>query len=71
MDAGISTLRKLICEKLEQENGLQYSDDCILLSNGAKQSIAQAILATCNPEDEVRCISCLHSTTCTSYDSSV
>lgn len=46
---GTSKLRKAICKKLEADNGLRYSPDEIVVSNGAKQSIWQAILATCAP----------------------
>lgn len=35
------------------DNGLQYSPDEIVVSNGAKQSIWQAVLATVSPGDEV------------------
>lgn len=37
-----------------EENGLTYTPDQILVSNGAKQSILQAVLAVCFPGDEVR-----------------
>lgn len=35
------------------ENGLSYTPDQILVSNGAKQSILQAVVAVCSPGDEV------------------
>ena len=35
------------------ENGICYTPDQILVSNGAKQSIVQAVLAVCSPGDEV------------------
>lgn len=38
---------------IPEENGLSYSPDQIVVSNGAKQSIAQAVLAVCSPGDEV------------------
>ncbi|GAB4318050.1 MAG: pyridoxal phosphate-dependent aminotransferase [Bacteroidales bacterium] len=50
---GIPALRKAIAEKLKRENGLDYSPDQIVVSNGAKQSIVNAILAVVNPGDEV------------------
>lgn len=40
---------------IAEENGLSYTPDQILVSNGAKQSILQAILAVCSPGDEVKC----------------
>uniref|UniRef100_A0A1D1Z801 Bifunctional aspartate aminotransferase and glutamate/aspartate-prephenate aminotransferase n=2 Tax=Anthurium amnicola TaxID=1678845 RepID=A0A1D1Z801_9ARAE len=52
-NAGTLELRKAICHKLLEENGLSYTPDQILVSNGAKQSILQAVLAVCSPGDEV------------------
>lgn len=52
-NAGTLELRKAICHKLLEENGLEYSPDQILVSNGAKQSILQSVLAVCSPGDEV------------------
>lgn len=52
-NAGTMELRKAICHKLQEENGLSYKPEEILVSNGAKQSIMQAVLAVCSPGDEV------------------
>lgn len=52
-NTGTSALRKAVCAKLESENGLAYSPDEIVVSNGAKQCIWQALLATCSEGDEV------------------
>jgi len=52
-NTGTSALRQAICKKLKDDNGLSYSPDEIVVSNGAKQSIWQAVLATCCPGDEV------------------
>lgn len=52
-NAGTLELRKAICHKLEEENGLSYTPDQILVSNGAKQSVMQAVVAVCSPGDEV------------------
>ncbi|XP_072992722.1 bifunctional aspartate aminotransferase and glutamate/aspartate-prephenate aminotransferase isoform X1 [Typha latifolia] len=52
-NAGTLELRKAICHKLEEENGLSYTPDQILVSNGAKQCIMQAVFAVCSPGDEV------------------
>ncbi|KAL5713658.1 hypothetical protein ACHQM5_015714 [Ranunculus cassubicifolius] len=52
-NSGTLELRKAICHKLKQENGISYTPDQILVSNGAKQSILQALLAVCNVDDEV------------------
>ncbi|MED6198980.1 hypothetical protein PIB30_071762 [Stylosanthes scabra] len=53
LNAGTLQLRQAISHKLKQENGISYTPDEILVSNGAKQSIAQAMLALCSPQDEV------------------
>ncbi len=50
---GYPELRKAICAKLKNENGLDYKPEQIVVSNGAKQSICNAILAIVNPGDEV------------------
>ena len=50
---GYADLREAICAKLRRENGLEYSPSAIVVSNGAKQSIANAVLALVNPGDEV------------------
>uniref|UniRef100_A0A0E0CAW8 Bifunctional aspartate aminotransferase and glutamate/aspartate-prephenate aminotransferase n=1 Tax=Oryza meridionalis TaxID=40149 RepID=A0A0E0CAW8_9ORYZ len=52
-NAGTLELRKAICNKLQEENGISYSPDQVLVSNGAKQCITQAVLAVCSPGDEV------------------
>jgi bifunctional aspartate aminotransferase and glutamate/aspartate-prephenate aminotransferase len=52
-NTGTSALRQAICTKLESENGLKYAPNEIVVSNGAKQSIWQALLATCSEGDEV------------------
>ncbi len=52
-NAGMLELREEICRKLKQDNGLTYATESILCSNGAKQSVAQTILALCAPGDEV------------------
>lgn len=51
---GTSNLRKAIAKKLQEDNGLTYNPDSeIVVSNGAKQAIWQALLAVCQPGDEV------------------
>ena len=52
-NAGVPLLKQKICEKLERENGITYAPDEIVLSNGAKQSVWQGVLACCSPGDEV------------------
>ncbi|XP_058179519.1 bifunctional aspartate aminotransferase and glutamate/aspartate-prephenate aminotransferase-like isoform X2 [Rhododendron vialii] len=52
-NAGTLELRSAICKKLKEENGISYTPDQILVSNGAKQSVLQAVLAVCSPGDEV------------------
>lgn len=41
-----------------EENGVSYLPDEVLVSNGAKQCITQAVLAVCSPGDEVTTLSC-------------
>ena len=50
---GYLSLRKAICAKLKRENGLDFAPEQIIVSNGAKQSLCNCILATINPGDEV------------------
>ena len=52
-NTGTSALREAICKKLQRENGLEYAPTDIVVSNGAKQSVWQAVLATCSQGDEV------------------
>lgn len=51
--SGYLSLRQAICRKLERENGLSFSPDQIVCSNGAKQSVCNTVLAVVNPGDEV------------------
>ena len=50
---GYPALRNAIVEKLKKENGLEYTAAQISVSNGAKQSVCNAIMALVNPGDEV------------------
>ena len=50
---GYMDLRKAICSKLKNENNLDFTPEQIVVSNGAKQSICNAILCIVNPGDEV------------------
>lgn len=50
---GYLDLREAICRKLKRENNLEYTPEQIVVSTGAKQSIANAILSTINAGDEV------------------
>ena len=50
---GYMDLRQAISDKLKRENQLEYSPAEILVSNGAKQSVCNTILALVNPGDEV------------------
>ena len=50
---GYPELRKAIAEKLKRDNGLNYAAEQIVVSTGAKQSLANAILCLANPGDEV------------------
>ena len=50
---GYPELRKAIVKKLKEENGLDYSVNEILVSNGAKQSVCNTVMALVNPGEEV------------------
>ena len=50
--AGFPELRQAICNKLKRDNGLDYKPEEVIVSTGAKQSLANAILCLINPGDE-------------------
>jgi aspartate aminotransferase len=50
---GTPLVRQAICQKLHRENGLTYTPDEILVSNGAKQAIYMALAVLLDPGDEV------------------
>jgi aspartate aminotransferase len=50
---GYDDLREAICEKFERDNGIKYTKDQIVVSTGAKQSIANVVMSLVNPGDEV------------------
>ena len=50
---GYPELRKAIVAKLKNENGLDYSMSEILVSNGAKQSVCNTVMALVNDGEEV------------------
>ncbi len=51
--AGYPDLREAICVKLKRDNGLDYKAENIVVSTGAKQSLANAVFATVSKGDEV------------------
>jgi aspartate aminotransferase len=51
--SGIPDLRQAIAEKFAADNQIEYKPSQVIVSNGAKQSCFNAILATCEPGDEV------------------
>lgn len=50
---GYLSLRKAVCDKLKNENGLDYTPDQIVVGNGAKHALCNVIMALVNPGDEV------------------
>jgi aspartate aminotransferase len=50
---GLMKIREAISNKFKRENNLDYTTEEIVVSNGAKQSIANLCLALLNSEDEV------------------
>lgn len=51
--AGYPELREAVCFKLKRDNNLDYKPEHIVVSTGAKQSIANLIMATVEAGDEV------------------
>ena len=51
--SGVLELRKAICTKFKNDNDLIYEPNQIVVSTGAKQSLANAFLAILNKGDEV------------------
>ena len=51
--SGYLDLRKAICEKFKRENNLSFSPEQIVVSTGAKQCIANTVLAIVDKGDEV------------------
>lgn len=51
--AGFNELRQAISYKLKRDNGLSFEMNQIVVSNGAKQSLANILLSVLNPGDEV------------------
>lgn len=51
--SGYPELKQAISNKLKRENGLDYEPSQIVVSTGAKQSLANALLTLVNPGDEV------------------
>jgi aspartate aminotransferase len=51
--SGYPELRQAICDKFKRDNGLEYTPDQIVVSGGAKHSIANVMLCLVNKGDEV------------------
>ncbi len=51
--AGYADLREAVCTKLKRDNNLDYKPEQIVVSTGAKQSLANTILALVDENDEV------------------
>lgn len=51
--AGYADLRAAVAQKFKRDNGLDYTPEQIVVSTGAKQSIANAVLSVVDPGDEV------------------
>lgn len=51
--AGYADLKKAIIHKFKRDNQLEYTPEQIIVSTGAKQSIANAVLSIINPGDKV------------------
>ncbi len=53
INAGTPELRKAIVEKLKRDNNLTYDVKNVIVSNGAKHSVFNCVLAVANPGEEV------------------
>ena len=51
--SGYQDLREAVCHKFKRDNGLSYAPENIVVSTGAKQSLANAILSLVNEGDDV------------------
>ncbi len=51
--AGYPDLREAVCQKFKRDNNLEYTIENIVVSTGAKQSLANVILSLVNEGDEV------------------
>ncbi len=51
--AGFADLREAVCTKLQRDNNLAYKPENIVISTGAKQSLANIFMSFLNPGDEV------------------
>ncbi len=51
--AGMVELRQAVAKKLKEDNGLDYDYTQIVINNGAKHSLINALMAILNPGDEV------------------
>ncbi len=51
--AGLPALKKAVCKKFKDDNGIEYEPSQIIICNGGKHAIFNALFATINPGDEV------------------
>src|SRR5260221_9399755 len=51
--AGYPELREAVCQKLKRDNALDYKPENIIVSSGAKQSLANVVLGVVSKGDEV------------------
>ena len=51
--AGMMELRKAACYRLEQDFGLKYEPQSVVVASGAKHAIYIALMVLCDPGDEV------------------
>lgn len=51
--SGIKELKEAVCAKFKKDNNIEYTPENIIISNGAKHSLFNALMAIINPGDEV------------------
>lgn len=50
---GYLSLRKAVCAKLKNENGVDFAPEQIVVGNGAKHELTNVVMSVINPGDEV------------------
>jgi len=51
--SGTMELKRAVCDKLKEDNELEYKEDEVIISCGAKHSLFNAVCSLCNDNDEV------------------
>jgi len=52
-NSGIQDLREAVCTRLKRRDHLEYKTNQVIITNGTKQALYNAIMTLCEPDDEV------------------